>query len=210
MCGGFRVCAHRNKVIEFPSEMADDQVDGFGEDVLYEMTTAAAERAPKHTWKICRGNAGCPNLWDIKVKQLDLDRHIPGMVQTRVYIGTPRIGKTNPARKQSFDEEKQHSCENIPRRRQRRFDETASFEERDRSCGEADGQRVRTMKRKLCSCAMYCCSVAIKPPDGLTGAHRHNSQTVNAPWATVTEAVGACKATVCIHRRDRRHDAKYL
>ena len=45
-----------------------------------------------HIWKSGRGNPEIMNLWKIKAKMVTWKKHIPGMIQTRVYIGASRPG----------------------------------------------------------------------------------------------------------------------
>ena len=96
MSGGFIVFTPYNRLLEVATRVTPQQYADLGDDIIDETLTEVPIYAQIHGyWPIAHGNPACPNLWDLKVKPLCSEHHVPGMVQTRLYMGSSRIGRRN-------------------------------------------------------------------------------------------------------------------
>ena len=91
MSGGFLVFAPHNGLFEALTELSADQVVDLGDDIADELLPETA----CCSWSIVCGNEHCPNQRDIKLKPMSWAHHLRGMVQTRVYLGSSRLGERN-------------------------------------------------------------------------------------------------------------------
>ena len=143
MSGGFIVFAPVDQISEPATYLGGEEIQLISQYILNELNH-------QEIWPVASGNMHCPNLHRFKLKKLDMNHNLFGMVQHRVYVGKPMMGKKNRKRKFGIEiEGAQDADEKRAPKVEKRAPKLCAD---DRSCGNIAEVPPSPCKREKVEC----------------------------------------------------------